>query len=135
MRYCKELWIRLSDDPGGGMKAIFVAIATIALVGCTTYPNHELRKADLASFRPSCEEESPGNWPKIAHCVESQTRGFRDVQRFLEEHNIRNGDTTPEAKIFTKCSREWRNSHGHPDWSAIAFCVKTQWAGYRQLNP
>ena len=118
------------------MKAIFVAIATIALVGCTTYPNHELRKADLASFRPSCEEESPGNWPKIALCFERQTRGFQDVQRLLEEHNIRNGDTTtPEVKIFADCSRERRRSDGRPNWPMIAHCFERQLAGYRRLYP
>jgi hypothetical protein len=71
----------------------------------------------------------------IALCVERQTRGFRDVQRLVEEHNIRNGDTAPEAKIFAKCSREWRSSHGRPDWAMIALCFERQWAGFRQLNP
>ncbi len=130
------------------MKAIVVAIATIALSGCATYPYEDARNEDLAAapvatsalagedkIRPSCEEEWPGDWSAIAFCVERQTRGFRELQRLLEEHNIRDGDTTPEAKIFAKCSREWGNSHGHPDWSAIAFCFERQWRGYRQLNP
>ena len=137
------------------MKAIFVAIATIGLAGCTTYSYDErsrqyavARKADLAAtpiatsalagedeIRPSCEDEWPGDWAMIALCVERQTRGFRDVQRLLEEHNIRNGDTTPEAKIFAECSRKWRSSHGRPDWAMIALCFERQLAGYRQLNP
>jgi hypothetical protein len=130
------------------MKAIVVAIATIALSGCATYSYEDARKDDIEAtpiatsalagedkIRPSCEEEWPGDWSAIAFCVKTRTLGFREVQQFLEEHNIRDGDSTPEAKIFTKCTRKWRNSHGHPDWSAIAFCVKTQWAGYRQLNP
>jgi hypothetical protein len=50
------------------MKTIFVAVATIGLAGCTTYPNEDVRKADLATtpiatralageqeIRPSCE--------------------------------------------------------------------------------
>jgi hypothetical protein len=130
------------------MKAIFVAIATIALAGCTTYPNEEVRKADLAAtpiatsalagedeIRPSCEEKWAGEYAMIALCVETQTQGFRDVQRLLEEHNIRNGDTTPEAKIFADCSRKWRRSHGRPNWPMIASCFERQWAGYRQLYP
>ncbi len=93
------------------MKAIFFAIATIGLAGCTTYPNEDVRKADLSALagedeiRPSCKEEWAGDYSAIAFCVKRKTRGFRDVQRLLEEHNIRNGDTTPEAKIFAKCSR------------------------------
>ncbi len=113
------------------MKAIFVAIATIALAGCTTYPN--IATSALAGedkIRPSCEEEWPGDWAMIALCVERQTEGFWKVQRLLEEHNIRDGDTTPEAKIFAKCSRERRG-----DWSSIAFCFERQWAGYTQLHP
>lgn len=116
------------------MKAIVVAIATIALTGCATY-SYEDARAGEDKIRPSCEEEWPGDWAMIASCVERQTDGFWKVQRLLEEHNIRDGDTTPEAKIFTKCSREWGNSHGRPRWTMIASCFERQWAGYRQLNP
>jgi hypothetical protein len=129
------------------MKAIFVAVATITLAGCTTYPNEEVRKADTAAtpiatsalakearIRRNCEAEWAGDYSMIAACVERQTRGFRDVQRLLEEHNIRNGDTTPEAKIFADCSRKWRSSQG-PEWSMIAHCFERQLAGYRQLYP
>ena len=122
------------------MKAIFVAIATIGLAGCTTYPNEDVRTADLSALagedeiRPSCEEEWAGDYAMIALCIERKTRGFRDVQRLLEEHNIRNGDTTPEAKIFADCSRKWRSSHG-PTWSMIALCFERQLGGYRQLYP
>ena len=125
------------------MKAIFVAIATIGLAGCTTYPNEEVRKADLAAppiatsalaeedkIRRNCEEKWAGDYSMIAACVERQTRGFRAVQRLLEEHNIRDGDTTPEAKIFAKCSRKWRG-----DYPSIALCFESQWRGYRQLYP
>ena len=129
------------------MKAIIVAIATIALAGCTTYPNEEGRKANLAAapiatstlagedeIRPNCEKKWPGNYSMIADCIEIQTQGFRAVQRLLEEHNIRNGDTTPEAKIFADCSRNWR-SGSDSIWSMIAWCFERQLAGYRRLYP
>jgi len=130
------------------MRAVVVAIVTIALTGCATYSYDDARKDDPTAapvatstlagednIRPHCEEEWSDDWSAIAFCVKTRTRGFREVQQFLEEHNIRDGDATPEAKIFTNCSRKWRNSYGHPDWFAIAFCIKRQWAGYRQLNP
>ena len=130
------------------MKAIVAAIATIALSGCATYSYEDAQKDDLAAtpiatsalagedkIRPNCEEEWPGDWSAIAFCVKRQTRGFREVQGFLEEHNIRDGDTTPEAKIFADCSREWRRSHGRPNWPMLAACFERQLAGYRQLNP
>lgn len=130
------------------MKAVVVAIVSIVLSGCATTSNGDTGKDDLAAqpigtgvlagedkIRPSCEKEWADDWSTIALCVRTQARGFREVQRFVEEHSIRDGVTTPQAKIFAKCSREWRTSHGHPDWSAIALCVRTQWAGYTELNP
>ena len=142
------------------MKAILVAIAAIGLAGCTTYPNEDARKADQAAtpiatraadqvatptatvalageseIRPACEEEWSGDWAMIALCVERQTQGFRDVQRLLDEHNIPDGDTTPEAEIFAKCSSEWQSHQGRPDWAMIALCSERQVAGYRQLHP
>jgi hypothetical protein len=84
------------------MKAIFVAIATIALVGCTTYSYEDAQKDDLAAppaptptrsttsgsepargqsalagedeIRPSCEEKWAGEWSMIVACVERGDR-------------------------------------------------------------
>jgi hypothetical protein len=124
------------------MKAIVVAIATVTLSGCAT-DSYEGAKKDepvtsaLAGeykIRPNCEKERPDDYSGIALCVRMQTRGLQEVQGFIEEHNIRDGDTTPEAKILAKCSRE-RQTRDHPDWSGIALCVRMQWRGYKELNP
>lgn len=109
------------------MKAIFVAIATIGLAGCTMHGNGDVREAELAhrkadlsptpsatsaalagedEIRPSCEKKWAGDWAMIALCVKTQTQGFRDMQRLVEEHNIRNGDTTPRGKDFHRVLSE-----------------------------
>ncbi|HKV76578.1 MAG TPA: hypothetical protein VJP02_00465 [Candidatus Sulfotelmatobacter sp.] len=125
------------------MKAMVVAIITIALSGCATDPYDGAQKGEPVTnalagkdkiIRSTCEKEWVDDYPAIAFCVRTQTRGLREVQGFVEEHNIRDGDTTPEAKIFAKCSREWQ-SRGNPDWTATAFCLRTQWRGYKELNP
>ena len=129
------------------MKVVAAAIATICLIGCTTHSNEDVRKADRVpapaatsslagedEIRPDCEEEWAGDYSMIANCVDRQTRGFRDVQRLVETHNIQDGDTTPEAKIFDACFREWRRDD-HPDWTMIGHCFERQWDGYKRLNP
>jgi hypothetical protein len=118
------------------MRAVAVAIASIVLTGCATAakPSATGVLAGEDKIRPACEEEWPGDWSMIASCVRTETQGFRAVQGFVDVHSIRDSSTTPQAKILAKCSREWR-THGHPNWSMIASCVRTQWAGYRELNP
>lgn len=126
-----------------GIKATVALVAAIALSGCATYSEETLAATPAGSsslagedkIRPHCEEEWPGDWSSIAFCVRRRTEGFREVERFVEGHDIRDGDTTPEADIFAKCSREWQSIKGHPDWSAIAFCIRRQWEGYKELNP
>jgi len=107
------------------MRATVIAIALTGLASCATYSNEDARQAapeakPIATsalvgeeeIRPSCEEEWPDDWAMIAGCVERQTRGFQAVRRLLEQHDIRDGDTTPEVQIFGNCSREWRNHLG-----------------------
>jgi hypothetical protein len=129
------------------MRAIVVAIALIGLGSCATYSNEDARQAGPEAtpiatsalvgeeeIRPSCEEEWPDDWAMIAGCVERQTRGFQAVRRLLEQHDIRDGDTTPEAQIFSNCSREWRNHLGQPDWAMIAGCVERQTRGFQAVR-
>ncbi len=75
------------------------------------------------------------DWSGIGLCVEVQADGLRKVQRFVGDHGIQPGDTTPEAQILETCSRKWRNADGRPDWSGIALCVEMQWDGYGRLHP
>lgn len=86
-------------------------------------------------IRPDCEEEWSDNWSGVALCVRMGTEGFREVQRFVDEHRIREGDTTPEAKILSQCFREWRDNNGNPNWSGVSLCTRMQWDGYKELNP
>ena len=63
------------------MRAIAVAIATIALTGCAT-DSPEVATSALAGedeIRPVCEERWEDNWARIALCVEQQTEGFREA--------------------------------------------------------
>jgi hypothetical protein len=123
------------------MSATLAMLAVLS--GCATYPYDEqattpVASSDLAGedkIRSHCEKERAGDWSAIAFCVERRTEGFRDVQRFMEEHNIQDGDKTPEAEILAECSGGRTNPYGHTDWPAIAFCVERQWAGYRKLHP
>jgi hypothetical protein len=84
--------IRLSDDPGGDMKAIVAAIATIALSGCATSSYEDAQKDDLAAtpiatsaldeedkIRRNCEEEWRGDWSTIAFCFKRQWAGYRQL--------------------------------------------------------
>ena len=129
------------------MKAMVALLATIALSSCATHSHEGNRNEDLSAtptptvaldgedrIRPNCEEEWSGDWSAIARCVEMRTEGYREVQRFVEQHDIRDGGATPEADILAECSREWRNTYGHPDWSAIALCVEMRSEGYREVQ-
>ena len=71
------------------MKAVVVAIATIALTACatlseepnaTTSSEEPIATSTLAGedkIRPSCEEKWSGDWAMIAYCFERQWAGYR----------------------------------------------------------
>jgi hypothetical protein len=129
------------------MKIIVALFAMLALSSCATSSPEGHRSEPLSAtprrtvaldgedkIRPNCEDEWSGDWSAIAFCVESRTEGYRDVQRFVEQHDIRDGGGAPEASILAECSREWRSRYHAPDWSTIAFCVESRTEGYRDVQ-
>ena len=131
-----------------GTRSVLTAAMLIALAGCATQSPQGQPPAPTTStetnleneIRSQCEKEwinPSGNpeWSAIARCVERRTEGYREVQRYVQDHNIQEGDITPEADILSACHREWINPSGNPEWSAIARCVERRLSGYRKLHP
>ncbi len=117
------------------MRAIAVAIATIALTGCATY-SFEDAKSTLAAedeIRSSCEQQLPNDYRMQEHCLETQTQGYREVQAFVEKHNIHEGSTSPAAMILEMCMTKW--GIGHFDWRMVVHCAEKQLPAYRRLHP
>lgn len=78
-----------------------------------------------------CQEEWPGNFRMQAHCLERQQKGARDVQRWVNDPQVK---STPELQlVVANCGGEWSDQHGY-NWPMVAHCIEGQVTAYRRLR-